>query len=180
MKTGFLEFISVRTHAHMNAWVCICKHLQTEALCDQHICMSTHTQAHALIYTLSILLLSLFHCHIISYSHRLGSKAPWLIIFSSSEDLSWIHLCYSCRGGVSILYVLYVQVGKERQNLHSVCARVWRYVYINFSARKKYTYTCVRAYILWILNIHLCSNGHQMKNYLPMANYDLMSLDEWW
>lgn len=57
-------------------------------------------------------------------SHGLGSKAPWLILFSSSEDLSWIHLCYSCREGVGILYVLIcVWVGNEKGNLHQETAR---------------------------------------------------------
>lgn len=178
IKTGPFEFISVHTHAHMNACVCMHKHHK-----QKHLVASTFTWAQTRTHVHTLYCSSLCFALPCSYSHRLGSKASWLILFSSSEDLCGIHLCYSCRGGVGILHVLYVWVGRE-----GVCTRMWRIGYVSVYINDSH---CIQKYILCI---HTCGSlytlyssryicdGHQMKKYLSSAtaNYDIMSLYEWW
>ena len=164
-------------HTDTNACVCIHKHLQTVALCGQHICMRADTHAHT-THTHTAHISPRCFTVTWSYSHRLGSKASWLILFSSPEDLSWIHLCYSCRGGVGILYVCVSWEGGEEICMES--AHMWSVcTYVTVSACKG---LFMDAYREWEgIYFHVCiCDWHQVKDYLPINNNDVMSVCEWW
>jgi len=107
-NTDFFEFMTV----HTRTWISVCAYINKY---KQRCSMSgTFACIHARPLHNAPLTVTY------SYSRRPGSKAPWLILFSSSEDLSRIHLCYSCRGKWAFcMYSMYVWVG--RKSALSVC-----------------------------------------------------------